>query len=314
MTTKRAKKGGRGAKTSKGSSSTPPPTMTRRITWLIAAAIWAFCFVSLASFSPADPPSHTVAVHSAEIFNLCGIIGAYVAYWCYYIMGVGAWVLLLALGAWLGICVSGRTLDHLALRGVGIALTAITVSCFHQLIFPETGPMAGAPAGLAAYYIVSELVPRFSSFGTGLVLFVALAVGMLIAADQIVFRLMNLVGRGFQNARELGHLELPAWLRRSDRPRKKKSASSNNKRKRRSQDTLWTQRLFGWFPYRIARVDQLAPAGGHGLATEPDEEEEYEYVDEYEDGEIDDEDDGVEYEDEYGDGDEYEDEEDDDEY
>ena len=304
MTTKRATAKGRNGKKAQNASEVLPPTIGSRIVWIVTAAIWTFFFVSLASFNPADPPSHTVAVHSLEITNLCGPIGAYVAYWSYYLLGIGVWVILLATGTWLGICVSGRTLDHIALRGLGVALTAITVSCFHQLLFPETGPMAGSPAGLVPYFIVSELAPRFSRFGSGLIILVALAVGLLIAADQVVFRLMSLMGRGFRAASQLRELERPGWMQRTDQKPKKKKAKA--RKPRPSEDSL-LERLFAWFPYRIARVDQLEIAGvGRHSGVELEDGEEIEYVDEYEDGDEEEGEEGeeeYEYEDEYEDGD-----------
>ena len=76
--------------------------------WTAITGLWAFYVLALASFSIADPPSHVVAVHNQEIANLCGQVGAAVAYWSLHVMGLGAWILAIAAGALLVLRVAGR--------------------------------------------------------------------------------------------------------------------------------------------------------------------------------------------------------------
>src|SRR5689334_16867488 len=54
----------------------------------LALASWAFLLLALGSFSPTDWPSHTVFPYPATA-NLCGTVGAYVAYWCFFAIGQG---------------------------------------------------------------------------------------------------------------------------------------------------------------------------------------------------------------------------------
>jgi S-DNA-T family DNA segregation ATPase FtsK/SpoIIIE len=164
----------------------PPAALARRVGWVALAGLWVFLVVALASFDSADWPSHAVAVHNEPTRNLCGPFGALVAYWCYVVIGIGAWVILAGLGGYLGLTAAGRAVGHTAVRSAGLVLMAAAVSGFHGLLAPEAGALAGAPAGLTALVIVSELGRRFSEVGTFLVLSAGLAVGAIVAVDRLV--------------------------------------------------------------------------------------------------------------------------------
>ncbi|MHC4428933.1 MAG: DNA translocase FtsK 4TM domain-containing protein, partial [Planctomycetota bacterium] len=241
----------------------PAPVLARRVGWVALAGLWVFLVVALASFDSADWPSYAVAVHNEPTRNLCGPVGALVAYWSYHVIGIGAWVVLAGVGAYLGLVAAGRPIGHLPVRAAGLGLMAVAVSGFHGLLAPETGALAGAPAGLVALVIVSELGRRFSDVGTFLVISAGFAVGALVAVDRLVLMIPALLAG--------------LWSRLS--------------------------KLAGGLGALAARPRAaLAAAGGGEVdaeeAEEAEDDDEYEYVDEYEDeGEY--EDDGEEeYEDE----------------
>src|SRR5687768_987746 len=111
-----------------GSPGLPAPTISRRVVWVLAAGVWVFLFVALASFDSADAPSHIVAVHNTPPANLCGSTGAVIAYWAYQVIGIGSWVLLMGLGLALGVTVTGRVINQPLVRLVGLLIMSAAFS------------------------------------------------------------------------------------------------------------------------------------------------------------------------------------------
>jgi S-DNA-T family DNA segregation ATPase FtsK/SpoIIIE len=200
------------ATTAKGVMARPaaaaaPPAIGGRILWVALATALLFLTLSLASFDPEDPPSHLVAVHNADPRNLCGEVGALVAYHAQHVLGPGAWVLVGGIGLFLAAASVGRRPAHAPLRLMGLILLAVAVSAGQRLLLPSAGTMAGAPAGLLAEVTVVELAARFGTAGTLLLLVAAGALGVVVAADEMLVALARSgrrVGSGVH--RGLGHL------------------------------------------------------------------------------------------------------------
>jgi hypothetical protein len=121
----------------------PTATLAWRVVWIVAAAGWVFAVLSLGSFHASDAPSHVVAVHSQPTANLCGAFGAIVAYWTYWVLGIGSWVLLAGMATYLGVTVTGRHVGHPVVRAMGLLLMAISLSSLHRLLAADTGFLAG---------------------------------------------------------------------------------------------------------------------------------------------------------------------------
>lgn len=187
----------------------------------MAAAVWLFLFISLVSFNSADAPSHVVAVHNNPTANLCGPVGAVVAYWAYYVIGSGAWIILLSLAFFLGIAVTGRAVNQPIVRSLGLLIMAASFSSLHELLLPNAGPLTGAQTGLLAQQVAFEMTARFSNVGTFLVLICALGLGAVVAIDQVVFSIprwtLAAIGIGKRATEHLSKLPLPnvAAFRRS---------------------------------------------------------------------------------------------------
>lgn len=257
----------------------PAPPLVRQIAWVIGAAAWAFLTAAVVSFDSADAPSHVVAAHHEPIANWCGTAGAWISYWSFLSIGMGVWVVVLATGGLLAVTVTGRVVTHPLVRAGGLCFIIVAVAGFHRLLLPEAGPLAGAKAGLVAEWIVPSLVPQFHRFGTGLILFVTLVIGLLIAVDQLVLALPAAMWRLFRQVRRLGSM--------SDAAIAEATAEVPTTRRR-----PWSRRK------TTASIDPDAGGVGATEAFDPDDEA-YEVAD---DDEYDDE---YEYEEE----DEYEDEE-----
>ena len=86
----------------------PAAAIVRRVVWVALAGLWLFVVVALASFDASDWPSHTVAVHNEPAHNLCGPMGAWVAYNSYHVVGIGSWIVLLG---GLGLAAPSRAMD-----------------------------------------------------------------------------------------------------------------------------------------------------------------------------------------------------------
>lgn len=171
--------------------------LSSRILWISSVAIAVFVAVSLLSFNVADPPSHVVANYNNPVANWCGPVGAAIAYWSYHTIGFGIWVILLGIGSWVTLVFRGKEITHTSVRGLGVVILALSVSCFHELFFPSLGSLAGAKAGLIAKTIVTQLTLQFSGFGAFLVVGAAFSAGLVVAAEKIAFAIPRIIGNCF---------------------------------------------------------------------------------------------------------------------
>ncbi len=174
-------------------SSLTTADVSSRIIWISSAAFAIFLAVALLSFNAADPPSHIVAVHNDPVSNLCGVVGAWIAFWTYHVLGFGVWVMLLSIGTWVTLVFKGREIEHPAVRALGVLIMALAVSCFHELLLPSVGSLAGAKAGLIAKTIVGQLMLHFSAFGAFIIIFAAFSIGLVVAAERIAFAIPHLI-------------------------------------------------------------------------------------------------------------------------
>ena len=197
----------------------PAATLVRRVSWVAAAGLLLFLVVAMASFNTADWPSHAVAVHNDPPRNLCGPVGALLAWWSYAVIGVGAWVVLAGIAGYLVLTAGPRTVGHPFVRAAGLLLMALAVSGFHGLFAARFeaigGILPGTPGGLLAFAAVNELTARFSDVGTLLLLTAGLAVGAVVAVDRLVMAIPAALAA---TLRPLGRLRQALALR-PDKPR-----------------------------------------------------------------------------------------------
>lgn len=274
----------------KSGDALPPATLARRAGWVAAAGVWLFLAVALVSFDSADPPSHVVAVHNEPVSNLCGMAGAVLAYWSYYVLGIGSWVMLAGVAGYLGVTFTGRTVSHPVVRAFGLLLVAVTVSAAHGLLLPTVGPLSGAHAGLIANAMMVEMIPRFSTVGSFLLLVGALGIGAIVAVDRLVFALPRLAWRAIVwLAKRIGSIRLPRIKAPNLRGLKTRpeaglvAAGAKKNKFKRLPDGSIDPDAGG-----VGATESFDPDAE--VEEEEDEEYEYEYV--YED------DDGEEYEEE----------------
>ncbi|MFO0827102.1 MAG: DNA translocase FtsK 4TM domain-containing protein [Phycisphaerales bacterium] len=177
------------------SSVLPDAGLARRIAWLVAASAWVSAFLSLASFSVADWPSHVVSVHNEPAANLIGRVGAVFAYWTYAVLGIGVWVPMLLAGVALVYSALGRPVQHWIVRGIGALIMMLALSCMHAQWLPSAGPLTGCNAGLLPMWCAEQLTIRFGGVGASLLFTAALALGAIVAIDEVVFALPQAILR-----------------------------------------------------------------------------------------------------------------------
>src|SRR6476469_8897926 len=95
--------------------------LPRHILLFIAGAVWVFLLLSLGSFHPTDLPSHAVDPYP-PIGNLCGSVGAYIAYWCFVAMGQAVFPVLFFSGLLLVLVMCRSQVRDVWMRAVGLML------------------------------------------------------------------------------------------------------------------------------------------------------------------------------------------------
>ena len=189
--------------TSNRPSSLTTADLSSRILWISSATIALFVGVALLSFDVGDSPSHVVAVHNEPVANWCGAVGAWIAFWTYHVLGFGVWVLIIGVGAWVTLVFRGVEFTHTSVRALGLLIMALAVSCFHELLFPSLGTLAGAKAGLIAKTIVSQLTISFSNFGAFLIILAAFSIGLVVTAEKIAFAIPHCI---FSVCKQITHV------------------------------------------------------------------------------------------------------------
>lgn len=195
----------------------------RQIILAVAVGLWLIVMASLISYDAADAPSVSHGVTNADTANWMGPLGAAIAYKAYLLVGPGVWIFTLGLGAWLVLTISRRTVDQTAIRAAGLLIMTVTTSgliavATSRFVAGYDGRPEG-PGGLLGVFLHEELVTRFASAGSLLILGIAFWIGALLAVDQIVLAIPKLLAEGVLRvtnvSRErwpnLPEINLPRW-------------------------------------------------------------------------------------------------------
>lgn len=208
-------------KSAKGSDAAENPRLRGYIIWAIAAGAWLLIAAALVSYHPADWPSHQVWPNNPRPQNWIGRFGAVIAYQLYLMFGPGVWISLTGGLALLIAAARGRKVNQLILRSVGVILMSITASAMIGLMAPTALsdlPRSEGAGGLLALFINHELVDRFNTPGTMIVLLVAFWVGAILAVDHLVLSMSRRLGQWISTAKNQIQVPRPvlvgrlAWL------------------------------------------------------------------------------------------------------
>ena len=156
----------------------------RWIAWLGIAALWLFVAASLIGFDAGDAPGFAAWPPNEPAANWMGGIGALVAYWSYYTLGLGAWVFLAGLAVLIGLHFGGARVDHPLVRIVGVLFIAVAGAGVQALLAPGTARLPDLPGGSIGFVGAGELRERFNVAGSMLWMLVAAVFGLIIAYDR----------------------------------------------------------------------------------------------------------------------------------
>ena len=157
-----------------------------------------FLALSLVSFSPFDAPSGLVYPAPESIGNLCGPLGARVAYSLMETFGYSCYLLLAAVVLFDLNLFSDRPFKDAFLRGLGVALMMFAAATGLCLLLPGLGQtgLYGSGGRLGALGAI-WLEENFSVAGTALILITLLLAGFVLAADQVAVAIARtLIHRG----------------------------------------------------------------------------------------------------------------------
>jgi S-DNA-T family DNA segregation ATPase FtsK/SpoIIIE len=168
----------------------------------LAVGSWAFLLLALGSFHPTDWPSHAIDPYP-PCQNLCGPVGAFVAYYLFLVIGQGAFPMLFFSGVCVVLYVAHNRVSDPWMRAIGLLLLSIAFAAAVHHFKPgsENGFPEGQ-GGILGIGAASLLQSHFGTAGTRLVLLTAILIGMLLAADDLVLRAPVFVGAAVVTARQ----------------------------------------------------------------------------------------------------------------
>ncbi len=178
------------------------PHLVRWSLTVVAIAIWIFAGLSLMTFHATDWPSHAVYPWGPTQ-NLCGPVGAFLAYHVFNLCGAGGFALLFFGGLYLGMKIWGQTLGDFWLRAFGLILVCVAMGSITHLLAPGSGGMPEGSGGILGIGTSAYLASHFNNTGTALVLIVAFLLGVLLAADELVIRMPAVVGGAYRTVRSV---------------------------------------------------------------------------------------------------------------
>ncbi len=175
--------------------------------------ICLFLWISCLTFDPGDWPNANTYPHNDPIANWCGPVGAWISYNLFHFIGQGAWPFLLFVTICSFVLITGSELTGWIFRIIGMLILTAVSSSILALIQPAWP--AGLPegsGGVIGLAIVSFLQQFFSKFGTSLILLFSLAVGLILAADELVIYLPEFLRRTSQTFKSFAKIFAEKYL------------------------------------------------------------------------------------------------------
>ena len=157
------------------------------------AALAILMAASLFSYDPADPPGSLVFPPQTEVGNLCGRSGAVAAAILLGGFGLGAYYLVVSLVVFGAFLLVQRKVNEPVLRIGGWLLSLLGISTLAAMALPglSPGPVIGAGGYLgAAGRGILEM--NFAAVGAYILAISAIAGGLLLATDHLLFRAVAL--------------------------------------------------------------------------------------------------------------------------
>ena len=179
---------------------------------LLALAVLAatvFITLSLASFDPADPPTQSVWPAASTPTNLCGQVGAQMAYGLIHAFGLGAWFLVIGVVVFDFRLFANQGYTDPLTRLIGASLMLVAICMALQLTLPAlpAGSLAGSGGYLGACGVIL-LREHFSTTGSLILLSATGIAGLLLTGEVGIVRAIV----------KIALLPLTIWARLAFRP------------------------------------------------------------------------------------------------
>lgn len=163
--------------------------LRRDLLALVLLAITLFVGAALVTFDPADPPSDLVWPARQEVANLCGPLGAWLAFHLLQGLGVGAWYLVLSLAAMTIVLVLRQPIGRPNTRLAGWLLSLFGLVGLVDFVFSTWSPWSLAgPGGYLGLLVRDLCEQRLGYLGAVAVLCGAFSVGFLLWTDLSLVR------------------------------------------------------------------------------------------------------------------------------
>jgi S-DNA-T family DNA segregation ATPase FtsK/SpoIIIE len=166
-------------------------------------------FFSCLSFNIGDWPSPFVYPHNSPPANQCGAVGAFFAYYLLYYIGPGIFIIVVSTICFLTAKLVRLPIDQLVLRAVGMILLAAAASSSFYRLWPygryEFPIGSGGMLGVGTAHLLYD---NFAGLGTFILLSAMWFVGMILLADTLVLRVLELAS--FAVKKMVGGA-VPAW-------------------------------------------------------------------------------------------------------
>jgi len=177
------------------------PHLSRNILVFLAGCLWVFFLLALASFHASDWPSHGVYPYP-PIQNLCGSVGAGIAYYCFLLIGQGVFPMIFFSGVCLALLMYHNRLTDAWLRCIGLLILSIAFAAMvHRIHGGTQGGFPEGAGGIVGIATASFLQMHFNTVGTLFVLMVCMVVGLLLAADDLVMRAPGIAAAAYTNVK-----------------------------------------------------------------------------------------------------------------
>lgn len=170
----------------------PKRNLSADLTALGLLALTVLFALSLLTYDPHDPPSPTLYPPRSEPANLCGHVGAQVAYACFHTFGLGAYFLLGSVIMIDALVLLRKHFNEPMLRTIGWWLTLVSFCTLSALVIPDWASYGlYGPGGWTGAVAEHWLLQNFAVGGAYLLTLSVLFAGLLLLNDVALFRVLH---------------------------------------------------------------------------------------------------------------------------
>jgi len=193
----------------------------------LGVALCLMLLCSSISFDIADPPSPYVVPANEPPTNWCGSVGAFLAFYLFYYIGPGIYVVLVSALCYFVVRLAHRPVDQMVFRIIGMVLVTAAASATFYSFWPHSTypfPMgSGGVLGISTLLFLKSTCGRLGAFfvilgmwGFGLALLAdSLIVGLFTACGYAVRRIIGVVVPAWAVAKEHSEALTEIWQRLS---------------------------------------------------------------------------------------------------